>query len=80
MMFICIAAAGIVTLSAQAGLRMLGLGPIADILSFTVTGASSFATLAPSATSLVVIMLVSAAWALVWLLVADRLLSKRDVL
>ncbi len=79
-MFICIAATGIVTLSAQAGLRMLGLGPIADILSFTVTGASSFATLAPSATSLVVIMLVSAAWTLVWLLVADRLMSKRDVL
>lgn len=42
--FICIAATGIVVMSIQMGLQMLGLGALASVFNFTITGASAFAT------------------------------------
>lgn len=77
---ICIVATGIIPLSMQMGLRMAGLGLVANMLDFTVAGASSLATLTPHAGSLLAILCVSAAWTVVWSLVARGLMSKRDVL
>ena len=78
--FICIAATGIIVMSIQMGLRMLGLGALANGFNFTITGASAFTTTTPNAVSLLIVILVSIAWTLICSLIADYLMNKRDVL
>lgn len=78
--FICIAATGIVVMSIQMGLRMLGFEALANVFNFTITGASAFTTTTPDVVSLLVVILVSIAWTLICSLIADFLMNKRDVL
>lgn len=78
--FICIAATGIVVMSIQMGLQMLGLGALASVFNFTITGASAFATTTLDVVSLLIVIFVSVAWTLVCSLIADLLMNKRDVL
>lgn len=77
---ICIAATGIVTMSIQTGLQMLGLGMIAKVFNFTITGASAFATMTPSLMGLIMILIVTIIWTLLCSLAGDWLMNKRDVL
>lgn len=78
--FICIAATGIVVMSIQMGLQMLGLGALASVFNFTITGASAFTTTTLDVVSLLIVIFVSVAWTLVCSLIADLLMNKRDVL
>ncbi len=78
--FICIAATGIIVMSIQMGLRMLGLGALANVFNFTITGASAFTTTTPNVVSLLIVILVSIAWTLICSSIADYLMNKRDVL
>lgn len=78
--FICIAATGIIVMSIQMGLRILGLGVLANVFNFTITGASAFTTTTPNVVSLLIVILVSIAWTLICSLIADYLMNKRDVL
>lgn len=78
--FICIAATGIIVMSIQMGLRMLGLGALANVFNFTITGASAFTTTTPNVVSLLIVIFVSIAWTLICSLIADYLMNKRDVL
>lgn len=78
--FICIAATGIVVMSIQMGLQMLGLGALASVFNFTITGASAFTTTTPDVVSLLIVIFVSVAWTLVCSLIADLLMNKRDIL
>lgn len=78
--FICIAATGIVVMSIQMGLQMLGLGALASVFNFTITGASAFTITTLDVVSLLIVIFVSVAWTLVCSLIADLLMNKRDVL
>lgn len=77
---ICIAATGIVVMSIQMGLKMLGFGALANIFNFTITGASAFTTITPDVISLLIVIFVSIVWTLICSLFADYLMNKRDVL
>ncbi len=78
--FICIAATGIIPISLQMGLSMLGFGSLAGVLNFTISGASSFATLTPNILSLFVIIGITVVWSLLCSLAGDCLMNQRDVL
>ncbi len=78
--FICIAATGIVVMSIQMGLQMLGFGALANIFNFTITGASAFTTTTPNVFSLLLVIFVSIVWTLICSLIANILMNKRDVL
>lgn len=78
--FICIAATGVITMSLQMGLQMLGLGVLANVLNFTISGASNFATTVPNLTALLAIVAVSAVWTLICSLAGNFLMNKRDLL
>ncbi len=78
--FICIAATGIVVMSIQMGLQMLGFGVLASVFNFTITGASAFTTTTLDVVSLLIVIFVSVVWTLVCSLIADFLMNKRDVL
>lgn len=79
-LFVCIAGIGILTMPAQMGLQMLGLGAIASILSFIISGASVFAALTPSFLALFAICAVTIIWTLICTVAADCIMNKRDVL
>ena len=68
--FICIAATGIVVMSIQMGLQMLGFGALANI----------FTTTTPNVFSLLLVIFVSIVWTLICSLIANILMNKRDVL
>lgn len=78
--FICIAATGIVVMSIQMGLQMLGFGVLASVFNFTITGASAFTTTTLDVVSLLIVIFVSVVWTLACSLIADFLMNKRDVL
>ena len=78
--FICIAATGIVVMSIQMGLQMLGFGTLANVFNFTISGASALTTITPNIVSLLIVILVSIAWTLICSQIADFLMNKRDVL
>lgn len=77
---ICIAATGIITMSLQSVLQMLGLTPVAGLLNYTTTGASAFASVTPNPVSFLMIAMVTVVWTILWSLVCDALMNKRDVL
>lgn len=79
-MFICIAATGIVTMSIQTGLQMLGFQIIARLFNFTITGASAFTTTIPSLSALIIVILVTIIWTFICSLIGDYLMNKRDVI
>ena len=78
--FICIAATGIVVMSIQMGLQMLGFGTLANLLNFTITGASAFTTTTPNIVSLLAVIFISIAWTLVCSFTANFLMNKKDVI
>ena len=78
--FICIAATGVITMSLQMGLQMLGLGSLAHLLNFTITGASNFATTIPNLVSLFIIVIVSVVWTLLCSAAGNALMNQRDIL
>ena len=78
--FICIAATGIVVMSIQMGLQMLGFGVLASVFNFTITGASAFTTTTLDVVSLLIVIFVSVVWTLACSLIADFLMNKKDVL
>ena len=78
--FICIAATGIVVMSIQMGLQMLGFGVLASVFNFTITGASAFTTTTLDVVSLLIVIFVSVVWTLACSLIADFLMNKRDIL
>lgn len=78
--FICIAATGIITMSLQMGLQMLGFGTLSYLLNFTISGASNFAATSPDLVPFLIIVAVSVIWTLLCSLVGDLLMNKRDVL
>lgn len=78
--FICIAATGIVTMSLQIGLQMLGVGTLSSLLNFTITGASYFSTMTPDLIAFLIIIAVSVVWTILCSLAGDLLMNKRDVL
>ena len=78
--FICIAATGIITMSLQMGLQMLGLGTLSYLLNFTISGASNFAATTPDLMAFLIIIAVSVIWTLLCSLIGDLLMNKRDVL
>ena len=78
--FTCIASTGIVVISIQTGMQLLGFGTLANIFNFTITGASVFTTTTPNLISLITVILISITWTLICSLIADFLMNKRDVL
>ena len=78
--FICIAATGVITMSLQMGLQMLGFGSLAHLLNFTITGASNFATTIPNLVSLFIIVIVSVVWTLLCSAAGNVLMNQRDIL
>lgn len=78
--FICIAATGIITMSLQMGMQMLGLGALSYLLNFTISGASNFAATTPDLMAFLIIIAVSVVWTLLCSLIGDLLMNKRDVL
>ena len=68
--FICIAGTGIVVMSIQMGLQMLGFGALANIFNFTITGASVFTTTTPNVVSLLIVIFISIIWTLLCSLIA----------
>lgn len=77
--FICIAATGIITMSLQMGLKLLGLSSLSYLLNFTVTGASFFATTTSNLLSYLIIVGIASVWTLLFSLVGDCLINKKDV-
>lgn len=78
--FVCIAGTGIIVTSLTMGLQMLGLGALANILNFTISGASNFASLTPNLLSLLAIIAVTVVWTLICTFIGNQLMNKRDVI
>lgn len=78
--FVCIAGTGFIVMTLRMGLQMLGLEALGGILNFTISGASSFASLTPAAGPILAILAVTAVWTLLCTLLSDGLMNKRDVL
>lgn len=79
-LFVCIAGTGFIVMTLQMGLQMLGLGGVAFIFNFTISGAAMFATLTPNLLYLFFILGVSALWTFLCTVAADILMNTRDVL
>ncbi|MGN0802052.1 MAG: ABC transporter permease [Candidatus Faecivicinus sp.] len=73
------AAMGIVVKLIQMVLGFLGLDGISKVLNFTVTGASTFITMSPDI-SILLIVVIAVVWSLLFALVANHLMSRRDIL
>ena len=77
----CLLASGMLTMSVQMGLQMLGLDAVAFLLNFTISGASSFFSSAtPDPFGLLAIVLISGAWTIVLSAVSDWLMNRLDLL
>lgn len=79
-LFTCIAGTGVIVMSLKMGLQMLGLEALGSILNFTITGAAAFTSLTPAFFPVLAILAVTVIWTLLWTLLSDGLMNKRDVL
>lgn len=79
-LFVCMAGTGFIVMTLQMGLQMLGLGSMASILNFTISGASAFTTLTPNIFNLLIVLVISAVWTFICTVIADNLMNKRDVI
>ena len=73
-------ASGMLIMGIRMGLEGSGFSFISKILNITIAGSASLATLTPNILALLIIVVVSVAWTLVYSLIANKLMNSKDIL
>lgn len=73
------ASMGILVMAAQQALQGFGLEGVSKLLNFTIAGASAFTSLTPSP-AIILVVVIAAAWSVIYALAGSFLMNRRDIL
>lgn len=80
MIFSYVLGSGSLLTLAKVILGMIGIEGLPSVLNYTIAGATSFLSLTPTVGACVTVALVSIVWSMVWMLVGDSIMNKKDIL